>query len=125
VQIEKMRSRNQFRTITIAAMPADGKLASEVMSAARSKLNELQQTLPAGYRLEVGGQEEEQVKGFIDLTIVLLISVAAIFGALVFQFKNAINRSSFLRPCRLAWWARWRHCGSWERRSGSWSLGGS
>lgn len=91
MQIEKLRSRNQFRTITISAMPAEGKLASEVMSAARPKLKELQQTLPAGYRMEVGGEEEEQVKGFIDLTIVLLISVAAIFVALVCQFKNAIK----------------------------------
>jgi multidrug efflux pump subunit AcrB len=91
MQIEKMRSRNQFRTITISAMPAEGKLASEVMSAARAKLKELQQTLPVGYRMEVGGEEEEQVKGFIDLTIVLLISVAAIFLALVCQFKNAIK----------------------------------
>jgi multidrug efflux pump subunit AcrB len=91
IQIEKLRSRNQFRTITIAAMPAEGKLASEVMSAARPKLKELQQTLPAGYRMEVGGEEEEQVKGFIDLSIVLLISVAAIFLALVCQFKNAIK----------------------------------
>ena len=91
MQIEKMRSRNQFRTITISAMPAEGKLASEVMSLARPKLKELQQTLPAGYRLEVGGEEEEQVKGFIDLTIVLLISGTAIFLALVCQFKNAIK----------------------------------
>ncbi|HEV8367871.1 MAG TPA: efflux RND transporter permease subunit [Pyrinomonadaceae bacterium] len=91
MQIEKMRSRNQFRTITISAMPAEGKLASEVMSAARAKLKELPQTLPVGYRMEVGGEEEEQVKGFIDLTIVLLISVAAIFLALVCQFKNAIK----------------------------------
>jgi multidrug efflux pump subunit AcrB len=91
MQIEKMRSRNQFRTITISAMPAEGKLASEVMSAARPKLKELQQTLPVGYRMEVGGEEEEQVKGFIDLTVVLLISVAAIFLALVCQFKNAIK----------------------------------
>jgi multidrug efflux pump subunit AcrB len=91
IQIEKMRSRNQFRTITIAAIPVEGKLASEVMSAARPKLNELQETLPAGYRMEVGGEEEEQVRGFIDLTIVLLISVAGIFVALVLQFKNAIK----------------------------------
>ena len=91
MQIEKMRSRNQFRTITISAMPAEGKLASEVMYAARPKLNELQESLPVGYRMEVGGEEEEQVRGFIDLTVVLMISVAAIFLALVFQFKNAIK----------------------------------
>lgn len=91
MQTEKLRSRNQFRTITVSAMPAEGKLASEVMASAREKLKELQKQLPDGYRMEIGGEEEDQVKSFKDLTIVLLISVAAIFLALVFQFKNAIK----------------------------------
>ena len=91
MQAEKIRSRNQFRTITVSAMPAEGHLSSEVMSAARAQLTELQQTLPTGYRLEIGGEEEDQVRGFKDLTVVLAISVAAIFLALVFQFKNAVK----------------------------------
>jgi multidrug efflux pump subunit AcrB len=91
MQTEKMRSRNQFRTITVSAMPADGKLASEVMKAARPKLKELQKELPAGYRMEIGGEEEDQVKSFRDLVIVLCVSVLLIFMALVFQFKNAIK----------------------------------
>jgi len=91
MQTEKMRSRNQFRTITVSAMPADGRLASEVMKAARPKLKELQREMPAGYRLEIGGEEEDQVKSFRDLVIVLAVSVLMIFMALVFQFKNAIK----------------------------------
>jgi multidrug efflux pump subunit AcrB len=91
MQTEKMRSRNQFRTITVSAMPAEGRLASEVMRAARPKLMALQKELPAGYRLEIGGEEEDQVKGFKDLVVVLMVSVVAIFMALVFQFKNAIK----------------------------------
>jgi multidrug efflux pump subunit AcrB len=91
MQTEKLRSRNQFRTITVSAMPAEGRLASEVMAAARERLKEMQRQMPAGYRLEIGGEEEDQVKSFKDLTIVLLISVVAIFLALVFQFKNAIK----------------------------------
>lgn len=91
MQTEKMRARNQFRTITVSAMPADGRLASEVMKAARPKLKELQREMPAGYRLEIGGEEEDQVKSFKDLVIVLAISVLMIFMALVFQFKNAIK----------------------------------
>jgi multidrug efflux pump subunit AcrB len=91
MQTEKLRSRNQFRTITVSAMPAEGKLASEVMAAARERLKAMQREMPAGYRLEIGGEEEDQVKSFRDLTIVLLISVTAIFLALVFQFKNAIK----------------------------------
>ncbi|HJS23873.1 MAG TPA: efflux RND transporter permease subunit [Pyrinomonadaceae bacterium] len=91
MQTEKMRSRNQFRTITVSAMPSDGKLASEVMTVARPKLKELQKELPVGYRLEIGGEEEDQVKSFKELVIVLAVSVMLIFMALVFQFKNAIK----------------------------------
>jgi multidrug efflux pump subunit AcrB len=91
MQTEKIRARNQFRTITIGAFPAEGHLASEIMKAARPQLTELQKELPAGYRIEIGGEEEDQVKGFRDLTMVLAISVVCIFLALVFQFKNAVK----------------------------------
>ncbi|HEV3469672.1 MAG TPA: efflux RND transporter permease subunit [Pyrinomonadaceae bacterium] len=91
MQVEKVRSRNQFRTITVSTTPAAGYLPSEVMSAARAQLKELEASLPAGYRLEIGGEEEDQIEGFTDLTIVLGISVVLIFLALVFQFKNAVK----------------------------------
>lgn len=45
-------------------------------------------TLPSGYRLETGGEAEEQVKGFAQLAVVLLVSVVMIYMALTFQFKN-------------------------------------
>ena len=41
--------------------------------------------------MEVGGEEEEQVKGFRDISIAMAISVAMIFLALVIQFKNAVK----------------------------------
>jgi multidrug efflux pump subunit AcrB len=91
MQAEKVRARNQFRTITVSAAPAAGHLASEVMTAARPQLEALQKSLPAGYRLEIGGEEEDAIKSFKDLLVVLGISVAAIFLALVFQFKNVIK----------------------------------
>lgn len=91
MQTSKMRARNQFRTITVSTMPKDGAMASEIMNAARKQLSELKDSLPPGYKLEIGGEEEEQVKGFVNLTIVLVISVTAIFLALVFQFKNTIK----------------------------------
>jgi multidrug efflux pump subunit AcrB len=90
MQTEKMRSRNQFRTITVKAIPIQGRgrLASEVINAARQKLQEFAKELPPGYRLEIGGEEEDTIKGFRNLAIVLLISVVCIFLALVFQFKK-------------------------------------
>ncbi|HKX29018.1 MAG TPA: efflux RND transporter permease subunit [Blastocatellia bacterium] len=91
MQTEKLRRRNQFRTITVSCIPEHGVLPSEVMSAAREKLRAFASTLPPGYRMEIGGEEEDQKKGFGDLAVVLLISVASIFLALVFQFKHAVK----------------------------------
>jgi multidrug efflux pump subunit AcrB len=91
MQTEKLRRRNQFRTITVSCSPVEGVLASEVMAAARPQLQEFAKRLPPGYRMEIGGEEESQVEGFHDLAIVLGISVAAIFLTLVFQFKSAIK----------------------------------
>ena len=91
MQTETIRRRNQFRTITVGCMPEAGHLPSEVASAIRPQLAAFANQLPPGYRMEIGGSEEEQVKGFKNLVVVLLISVAAIFLSLVYQFKNAIK----------------------------------
>jgi multidrug efflux pump subunit AcrB len=61
------------------------------MHLARPQPTTFAKTLPRGYKMEMGGEEEEQVKGFTELAIVLGISVAMIFLALVFQFKHAIK----------------------------------
>jgi multidrug efflux pump subunit AcrB len=86
---EKIRRRNQFRTITVACFPVAGVLPSQVMEAVRPELLRLERTLPPGYRLEIGGEEEEQVKGFRQMAVVMAVSVVLIFLALVFQFRSA------------------------------------
>ena len=88
---EVIRRRNQFRTITVSAAPAEHVLPSEVMDRARTELLKLADSLPPGYRFEIGGEEEKQAQGFGSLMVVLLISVAAIFLSLVFQFRNAVK----------------------------------
>jgi multidrug efflux pump subunit AcrB len=93
VQLEKLRHRNQFRTITVSAFPVEGALPSQVLQEARPQLAVFASMLPPGYKMEIGGEEEKQVEGFQELLLVLGISVAAIYLALVFQFKNAI------KPC--------------------------
>jgi len=91
METETLRRRNQFRTIRVSCFPADGHLPSEVMNDIRPKLTAFQQSLPPGYRMEIGGEEESQVSGFKELAIVMGISIVAIFMALVFQFKHAIK----------------------------------
>jgi multidrug efflux pump len=91
MRTEKLQRRNQFRTITVSAFPAQGHLASEALNAVRPGLDEIQRTLPPGYTLEIGGEYEEQVKGFFNLTVIMIMSIVMIFLALVIQFKHAVK----------------------------------
>ncbi len=91
LQSEKIRRRNQFRTITVACFPAPGTLPSQVFNAARARLDQFEQSLPPGYKLSIGGEREQRLKGFRDLSVVMAVSVIAIFLALVVQFKHAIK----------------------------------
>ena len=91
METETLRRRNQFRTIRVSCFPTEGRLPSEVMNDIRSKLKTFQDALPPGYKMEIGGEEESQVSGFKELAVVMGISIAAIFLALVFQFKHAIK----------------------------------
>jgi multidrug efflux pump subunit AcrB len=91
MQTEKLRRRNQFRTITVACMPQNRVLPSEVMAQVRPALERFQEGLPPGYQLQIGGEEEARQEGFSDLVLVLIISVVAIFLTLVLQFRHAIK----------------------------------
>jgi multidrug efflux pump subunit AcrB len=91
MKTEKLQRRNQFRTISVSAFPAPGVMSSEVLKAATPQIDALKASLPVGYTLEIGGEYEEQVKGFKNLSVVMLISIVLIYLALVFQFKHAVK----------------------------------
>ena len=55
------------------------------------KINELHRSLPAGCRIELGGEYDQQRTGFLSVTVVLTVSVVAIFLVLLAQFKNAVE----------------------------------
>ena len=90
-ETEKLRRRDQFRTITVATFPVPGALPSEVMNAARAGLTTLAASMPPGYKMVIGGAEEEQNKGFGEMSIIMASSVFMIFLALVIQFNHAFK----------------------------------
>ena len=47
--------------------------------------------MPPGYQLQIGGEYDKTKNGFKNLAVVMLISSAAIYLALLFQFNNAIK----------------------------------
>ncbi len=87
----RIKRRNRVRAITVGAFPADGILPSQVLAEIGPELAGFEKTLPPGYRVVVAGEQEEQKKGFGNLAMVLGVSVAAIFLALVLQFRSAIK----------------------------------
>jgi multidrug efflux pump subunit AcrB len=91
METQKLRRREHFRTITAEAYPIAGVLSSEAMSAIRPRLLDFQKKLPPGYEMRIGGEEESQIDGFKNLAFVMAVSIAAIFLALVFQFKSAVK----------------------------------
>jgi multidrug efflux pump subunit AcrB len=87
----KLLRRHQFRTITVGAFPEEGVLPSEVLRPLLPKFEAYAKTLPPGYKLEIGGEHEEQVRGFGEIALVMVVSIAMIFLALVIQFRHAVK----------------------------------
>jgi multidrug efflux pump subunit AcrB len=87
----RIRRQEHFRTIGVHAFPQPGVLPSEILSRAMPQLNAFEKTLPAGYRMEIGGEQAKQEAGFADLAKVLAISILGIYAALLLQFGHAVK----------------------------------
>jgi multidrug efflux pump subunit AcrB/outer membrane protein TolC len=81
--------RNGARTITVRAFPGGGRLASQILSEARRKIDAL--PLPAGYRIEYGGEFANQNETFSEMQKALGVSLVLIFLILLFQFRSFID----------------------------------
>ncbi len=88
---ERIRRQEHFRTIGVHAFPQPGVLASEVLGRAMPQLTAFEKTLPAGYRMQIGGEQAKQEAGFANLSKVLIISIIGIYAALLLQFGNAVK----------------------------------
>jgi multidrug efflux pump subunit AcrB len=82
---------NQYRAITVSALPVSGHVASEVTGPLMPSIRDFERQLPPGYRLEIVGELKEQLRGQRQSLTVVFASVIAIYLALVFQFRNAIK----------------------------------
>ncbi|NJN39820.1 MAG: efflux RND transporter permease subunit, partial [Gammaproteobacteria bacterium] len=89
LETQRIRRMDHYRTITVEGFPAAGFYPSEVMAGARPTLDAFEKGLPPGFQVAISGAEAKQRHGFRQLAILLAISVAAIFIALVIQFNHA------------------------------------
>jgi len=81
--------RNGVRTLTVRAFPDGHSLASTILNSTRKQVDAM--TLPAGYRIEYGGEKENQDETFGEMQHALMISLVLIFLILLFQFKTLID----------------------------------
>jgi multidrug efflux pump subunit AcrB len=91
LESQRIRRREHFRTISVLCQPVPGALSSQVLKEVMPRLEKLMESLPPGYAVMIGGERAKQVQGFGDLAVVMGISIAAIFLALVLQFNHAIK----------------------------------
>jgi multidrug efflux pump subunit AcrB/outer membrane protein TolC len=78
--------RNGVRTLTVRAFPDRGRLASQILTDAKKQIRNLQ--LPPGYRIEYGGEDENQRETFGEMRDALGISLVLIFLILLLQFRT-------------------------------------
>jgi multidrug efflux pump subunit AcrB len=78
--------RNGVRTLTVFVTPDAQTLPSQVFVPLQKELAGLR--LPPGYRIEYGGEYENQQKTYKQMVSALIASVMLIFGVILFEFKT-------------------------------------
>jgi multidrug efflux pump subunit AcrB len=80
--------RDGRRLVTVEA-EASGRLADEVLGDVRTRLGDF--TLPEGYSLAFGGEEEERRASFAGLWEALLLALLLIYALLAIQFNSFVQ----------------------------------
>ena len=84
----KVLRRDNERCMTIKCDALPGTLPSDVVAQLEAKLKTVSADWPPGYRFAVGGEKEEQEKGFKSIATAGIVSMLAIYLALVIQFNS-------------------------------------
>jgi multidrug efflux pump subunit AcrB len=82
----KIARRDNERCLTVLCDALPGSLPSAIVTNLQKQLDSI--TLPPGYRFQFGGEVEEQSKGFASVAFALVVSLVAIYLALVLQFNS-------------------------------------
>ena len=84
----RIARRDHERCITVKSDTVPGVLASKVVDTLDARLREAAKQWPPGYRYSFGGEKDEQGKGFASMTRAMIVSILAIYLALVLQFNS-------------------------------------
>ncbi|TGE23660.1 efflux RND transporter permease subunit [Hymenobacter aquaticus] len=85
-QTGRLMHRNGVRTLTVQSETTGDVLPSQLLKEIQPKIAALR--LPPGYRVEYGGEVENQKTTFAQMMMALGVSMVLIFLILLFQFRN-------------------------------------
>lgn len=85
---ESVEREDQQRVITISANISEGAF-NEVIAAIEKEMNTVE--LYKGYKIEVGGQNEEMKKSFEQLIFMFLLSTLLVYMVLASQFESLVS----------------------------------
>jgi len=85
-QTSRIVRRNGVRTITVRGFVKQGWYASDLLKTVQPHIKAMQ--LPAGYRIEYGGESSNSEETLPEMTVALGISLLAIFLVLLVQFRT-------------------------------------
>ncbi len=85
-QTSRIVRRNGVRTLTVQGYVKEGFYGSALLKTAKSRIDTL--PLPAGYRIEYGGENANQGEVFPKMLWALAISLVTIFLVLLVQFRS-------------------------------------
>ena len=84
--------RDRIPTVTVGARTEEGVLANQVAARVKPAFEALVASLPTGYRLEQGGEQEETVKALTQVVRAVFIAIVLILLVLIVQYNQ------FLKP---------------------------
>ncbi len=83
-----IKRKNQQRTVTVEAEPQDGYSADDILRQISGRLSDMK--LPAGYKINFAGENEDQQDNFQFLLKSFFIASGLIFIILVIQFNSVL-----------------------------------
>ncbi|MDD4409578.1 MAG: efflux RND transporter permease subunit, partial [Candidatus Pacebacteria bacterium] len=91
--VNTIQHQDGKRIVNVSADVQNGYTVSEIVSQFKDKIKE--KTLPSGYEVAYGGEQEDMEKSFGDMYRAFILGVIAIFALLVFEF-NSYRQPIFL-----------------------------
>ena len=83
-----VRRRDRLATITVQGDVMTGTLPATVIGAIQERMDQLDHSLPDGYRIETGGSVEESVKSLASVAAVIPIAALLMLSILMIQLQS-------------------------------------